>query len=420
GNDRLVEVEEGRRTPRGHVHSVGNQAWSVGDAGAAFGPQVDLAHRCPHRTVGAGPAVARTGRLPDMNAEPFAQATPPLFVTRDDGLLEELLRLAAAAGVTPEVAADPSIAVRGWMVAPLVLVGADMCDELARMRPPRRHHVLVVGWGAVPDEIFRTALELGAEDLITLPRSDGWLVEAMTDLHDRVPTAARTIGVIGGSGGAGATTFACAVGQLAGRSGPSVVIDTDPVGPGVDRVLGLEGEYGVRWDALQQTTGRLSARTLREALPRRRGVGALTWAAGPQGTLQAFAVREALSAAQRGHDVVVVDLARHGDSLIDEVAARCDRVVVLVIPTVPGLASAARICARMSAGRRLRAIVRGRGVDPAEVAEVTDIPVLAAMADQRGLAEVVDLGAGPLRSTRGPLARAAAVVLAEAAGGSDG
>ena len=40
-------------------------------------------------------------------------------------------------------------------------------------------------------------------------------------------------------------------------------------GPGVDRVLGLEDHDGFRWDALCQTTGRLSARALREALPRR-------------------------------------------------------------------------------------------------------------------------------------------------------
>jgi hypothetical protein len=39
------------------------------------------------------------------------------------------------------------------------------------------------------------------------------------------------------------------------------------------------------------------------------------------------------------------------------------------------------------------------------------LPVLAAMADQRGLAESIDLGLGPLRSRRGPLARAASDVL---------
>ncbi|UMG94017.1 hypothetical protein [Nocardioides sp. TF02-7] len=43
------------------------------------------------------------------------------------------------------------------------------------------------------------------------------------------------------------------------------------------------------------------------------------------------------------------------------------------------------------------------------------LPVLAQMRDQKGLAEALDLGLGPLRSRRGPLARAAAAVLASAA-----
>ena len=41
----------------------------------------------------------------------------PLFLTRDDDLLDELLRLAAAAGVTPEVAGDGRTALASWTSA---------------------------------------------------------------------------------------------------------------------------------------------------------------------------------------------------------------------------------------------------------------------------------------------------------------
>ena len=60
-------------------------------------------------------------------------------------------------------------------------------------------------------------------------------------------------------------------------------------------------------------------------------------------------------------------------------------------------------------------VVRGRGLDPEGVARVTGLPLLAEMADQRRLAESVDLGLGPVRSRRGPLARAAAQVLEQVA-----
>ncbi|MCW2764404.1 MAG: septum site determining protein [Nocardioides sp.] len=339
----------------------------------------------------------------------------PLFITRDETLLDELLRLAAAAGITPDVAHDAGAALRGWTAASLVLLGGDLAEELARLSPTRRAGVHVVAWGAVPDDLFRSALAVGAENVAELPRSDGWLTEALTDLGDSTQARGLVLGVMGGSGGAGATTFACALGQLAARSGPTVVVDADPLGPGVDRVLGLESQDGVRWDALCQTTGRLSARSLREALPRRGALGALTWYAGTPGSLQAFAVREVLSGARRGHDTVVVDLPRSADPLVDEVVSRCDLLLVMVVPTVAGIASAARLCARLGDRTGVRLVLRGNGIPAPEVARVTGVPVVAEMGDQRGLAESIDLGLGPVRSPRGPLGRAALAVLTRAA-----
>lgn len=337
--------------------------------------------------------------------------TAPLIVTRDQSLLDQLLRLAAAAGITPDVAPDIGAALRRWPRAPLVLVGSDVAAELAAISPARRSGVHVVAWGPVPDEMFRVAVALGGESVAQLPASEGWLVEALTDLGDPQRAAGAVIGVIGGSGGAGATTFACALGQLAARRGRAVVVDADPLGPGVDRVLGLEDRDGVRWDGLCHTTGRLSARSLREALPRREDLAALTWHAGAPGTLQAFAVREVLSAAQRGHDFVVVDLPRSEDALVDELVARCDRLLVVVVPSVAGVASAVRICARQPDPGRVRLVVRGTGVASSAIARATRVPVLVTMADQRGLAESIDLGLGPVRSRRGSLGRAAGEAL---------
>jgi len=338
--------------------------------------------------------------------------TAPLLVTADETLLDELLRLSAAAGTTPDVAHDVSGALRGWAKAPLVLVGADLAEPLARAAPARRDAVFVVLLGPSPDGVFATALAVGAESVAELPRSEGWLVERLTDVVDTGPARGLTVGVVGGSGGSGATTFACALGQVAGRRGPSVVVDLDPWGPGADRVLGLDLVDGIRWDALGHTTGRLSARALRDSLPRRDGVAVLTWYAGPEPRrLQAFAVREALSAARRGHDTVVVDLPRGWDALTEEVVTRCDHVLVTVIPTVPGLAAAVRVCSRFADPGALGLVVRGAGVDDHSLTRLTGAPVAVRMSDQRGLSEATDLGLGPVRSRRGPLGRSAASLL---------
>ena len=337
---------------------------------------------------------------------------PPLLVTNDDLLLGDLLRLSAAAGVVLDVAHDVAAGLRGWSGAGLVLVGADMADALAGTRPPRRAQVHVVARGRVPDELFRVALGLGAENVAELPISETWLVEVLTDAGDGIAARGVTIGVLGGSGGAGATVFASALAVTLGRSWRTLLVDADPLGAGIDRVLGMESLDGIRWDALNNTTGRLSARSLRDALPHRGGVSVLTWAGDRPTGLQAFAVREVLSAGQRGHDAIVLDLPRHPDQVVEEVLSRCDHLVLVCGVTVPAVTSASRVAARLvGVSSAAHLVVRGSGgVEPGEIARVLQLPLAAAMVDQRGLDEAVDLGAGPVRSRRGALARSARLV----------
>jgi secretion/DNA translocation related CpaE-like protein len=333
-----------------------------------------------------------------------------LIVTADPDLRDELHRLAAAAGSTPHTVPDPASALRAWPSAGLVLVGADAAAGLAGVAPPRRDAVHVVGWSGGGDRVYRDALDLGAEGVVELPAAEPWLIELLTDVGEQAGRG-RVVGVVGGAGGAGATTLSCALGQVAGRSGPALLVDTDPLGPGADRALGLELAEGVRWEVLGRTAGRLGSRSLREAVPRRDGLGLLTWSAGPRAPLTPGTVREALSAARRGHDVVVIDLARQ-DSLLDELAARCDHLLVVAPATVAGVAATARVLERLPGpGSRHLAVRRG-GVPPDDVARATGVPVLLEVPEQRRLAESVDLGLGPVRSARAPLARAVREALA--------
>lgn len=346
-------------------------------------------------------------------------APAPLLVTDDDLLLADLVRLAAAAGVTPDVARASAPALQSWAAAPLVLVGVDRAADLAHSRPPRRARVHVVGRGSLPDEVFRHALAIGAESVAGLPTSESWLVEMLTDVGDGGGPAGVTVGVVGGAGGVGATVFAAALAQVCATHGRTLVVDADVLGAGIDRVLGLEDADGIRWDALMQATGRLSARSLREALPRRDGLSVLAWPADRTPSLQAFAMREALSAGQRGFATVVVDVPRHPDPVVDEVLARCDHVLLVATLTVPAVAAAARVARRLPSGPGSGLVLRGGGVGvtPHEVGRLLDIPVVATMADQRGLDEAIGLGIGPLRSRRGTLARAARQAAAVVRGG---
>ncbi|CUR60569.1 Septum site determining protein [metagenome] len=337
----------------------------------------------------------------------------PLIVTRDDVLLEELLRLCAAAGVVPEVAVDAHAALRSWSGPPLVLLGSDVVADLAALTPQRRDGVHVVASADAAPDLLRLALRLGAETVAELPRAEAQVIEALSDLGERAP--ALTVGVVAGSGGAGASTFACALAQLAAVAGPTVLIDLDPWGAGLDRLLGCESDPGARWQDLGHTEGRLGARALREALPGRGGLGVLTWAPDETVSLPSVGAREAFAAAQRGHRTMVIDLPRLQDPIVEDVVARCDHLFVVVHASLTGVAAAGRVCGRWGRAGATSLVVRRPGLGVAEVSEVLGLPVSAELGTQRGLAEAVDLGVGPIRSRRGPLARAATAALRVAA-----
>ena len=339
-----------------------------------------------------------------------------MLVSGDPLLVADVQRLCAAAGVVPQVVPDAVGALRAWAGAPVVLVGEDVAESVAACAPPRRPRVHVLGHAPVADAGFRRALALGAEGVLALPEAETWLVEMLTDVGDGAEAPGVTIGVLGGSGGAGATVFAAALARAAAAVGPTLLVDADPLGAGVDRVLGLEDAGGIRWDALHATSGRLSSRALREALPGDGLLSVLTWPAERTTAPQAAVLREVLSAASRGFGAVVVDLPRHPDPVAEEAVVRCDHVVLVSTLTVPAVSAAARVVARLPSPTPARHLLTraGRGgVTPESVSRLLRVPLLAAMASQRGLDEAIDLGAGPGRARRGPLARAAATAVRE-------
>lgn len=346
----------------------------------------------------------------------------PLVISDDSDLIGEVLRLSAAGGVVPAVVRDAEDALRLWAIAPLILVGADQAAAMARLRPTRRHRVHVIGVGELSDVLFREAVTIGAESVSALPVSETWLVELLTDVADGAAEGGRLVGVIGGSGGAGATVFATALALRAAERTPALLVDLDPNGAGIDHVLGADRIGGIRWDALMQATGRLGGRSLRETLPRHGDLSLLAWPVDRPAALPAFAVRELLSAGRRGFGTVVLDLPRQRDPVTDEVLARCDSVVLVCALTVPGVVAASRLVPRLPVSPRAGLVTRGGlgGVAPEEAAEVLCLPLLAAMADQRGLDEAIGLGAGPVRSRRGVLARTAASVAHSLLGGRGG
>jgi secretion/DNA translocation related CpaE-like protein len=342
-------------------------------------------------------------------------SSSPLLVSQDDRLVADLQRLAAAAGTALDVAAEPAAVLASWPVAPVVLVGADQVTVLAGSRPARRDRVHVVSSGPLPDGLFRGALALGAEGVVELPAGDAWLVETLTDSVDGAAREGRVVTVLGGSGGVGATMFAAALATVGAADGhPVTLVDADPLGAGVERVVGLDDTSGAGWESLVESTGRFGSRSLRGALPQRDALAVLGWGAGARIAPGPETAREVISAARRGSGLVVVDAPRHLTPMATEILVRSDQAVVVTGLTLPAVAAAARVVAAVRpVVPAVHLVARGpaSALDPTDVARALKLPLAAAMRDQRRLDEAVDLGLGPVRARRGPLARAARCVL---------
>jgi hypothetical protein len=93
----------------------------------------------------------------------------PLVVSTDERLLDDLLRLLAAAGAEPELATGGPALRRAHRQAPLVLVGADALTAGAVRALPRRPGVVVVATHELPAADWAGAVEIGAERVAVLP-----------------------------------------------------------------------------------------------------------------------------------------------------------------------------------------------------------------------------------------------------------
>ncbi|GGV91340.1 septum formation initiator [Streptomyces gelaticus] len=352
----------------------------------------------------------------------------PLIVTEDVELLDDLLRLCAAAGAEPEVHHSLPENRGSWEQAPMVLVGDDAAQRCRGA--VRRRGVMLVGRDQDAPDVWRRAVEIGAEYVLRLPDSESWLVDQIANAAEGVGRPALTVGVIGGRGGSGASTLACALAVTAARVGRrTMLIDGDPLGGGIDVLLGGERAEGMRWPDFAHSKGRVGGGALEESLPALHGLRVLSWGRDDWVVIPPQAMRAVLAAARRLGGVVVVDLPRRVDESVAEALAQLDLGLLVVPGELRAVAAAKRVASM--AGMvldDLRLVSRGpyaAGLDERWVAQALGLPLAGELPLDAGLSDAQDGGVPPGGSARGPLARFCAAfweraLASEGAGGRAG
>jgi secretion/DNA translocation related CpaE-like protein len=317
----------------------------------------------------------------------------PLLLTGDPELLDQLLGVAAAAGVAVDVAIDAATCRPQWTESPLVLLGGDVIDATLAAGLRARPDVLAVAHDGITPELRNAAVSIGAEDILDLARDEAELVERLADVME--PAApARVIGVLAGRGGAGASVLAAGLALTAAARGPSWLIDLDPFGGGADALLGAELSAGARWTDLGALAGRLSPSALRSAVPVVNGVAIV--AADERSTEEAppESVRAVVSAASRGGGTVVLDLGRHPTLARDEAVAVTDELPLVVPAELHGVLAARRVAHSLrSPAPTPRAVIRVPGALPGrEVLRGLDLPFAGELADEVTVRAALQVG----------------------------
>ena len=315
-----------------------------------------------------------------------------VLVTAEARLRDVVESTAAALALRVVTVATPEAALPCWSGARVVLVGGDLAAAVASVAPPPRAKVHLVGFD--PAELGTWSMPLGAE-VIPLPQGVAWLAGVLAAAE----ADSRCVAVVGGSGGVGASTVAAGLALAAARRGRGcALVDLDPLGGGIDLLLGAERTPGWRWPRLLGARGEVG--DVRGVLPVVHGVTvvAMGRGAGDAG-LTAESVHAVLGSLGRYHHLVVVDGGRMPVPAARQALRAADATVLAVGDGVRAVAAAARVRAALEPNGVGVVVHRGRGGPPgAVVADALALPLWGEVPNDRRLAADAEAGEPPGRA----------------------
>lgn len=211
------------------------------------------------------------------------------------------------------------------------------------------------------------------DEVVRLPSGTARLIDLLS-----MPAgthSGRLVAVVGAVGGCGVSTLAAALAVRAASTTRTLLVECDPGGTGIDLLLGVESEPGLRVDDVRSVLGGPDPDALWAAVPvAGSGCGVLARnRSGGRGTLDPVGPGESDSgvgaalAHRGGGGLAVCDAGGLADG--SDILAHADHLVVVTRADLPGAVAAAR------AGRyrdRVSLVVRAQRGDPLGAVEVAE------------------------------------------------
>jgi secretion/DNA translocation related CpaE-like protein len=263
--------------------------------------------------------------------------------------------------------------------------------ELGTSLPNRSNTPFVLISDLAPElENFKSAIKQGAEDLLEIPRESAILLQKLSDLENKKSVRAKTIAVISGSGGAGASIVAAMAAWGMRRRFQTVLVDLAPDGGGVDVIFGQERNPASRWRDFVNSQGEIPSRTFQRELPK---VESLTLMSHDRGEFEnSFEInKKVLISLFQSFELAVVDLEIENLKNLN-----FQEVVLVCTNTVKGVAAAVRKNNQIkNAGFTAKLVVRelaGGDVNAEKIAQALKLELVAVLTTETQFQKDLDRG----------------------------
>lgn len=319
-----------------------------------------------------------------------------MLISADQSLVDETLSIAAAAAVEPTVLTEPSLLFDRWAGLDTVLVGEDCAAAVASLHLPDGPKIHLVGRD--PTILATWSMPLRAS-IVTLPGG----AEALSNVFSQRSSAhtSTVVTVRGASGGVGASTLAVGLAYQAAQQGfTSAVVDVDPLGGGIDLLLGAENVAGWRWDRLSQAQGQMG--DLSPILPCVDGLHFLSMPRQSAFAVGCEPVAAVLRSLRQTHRFLATDPGR-GREASGEECSRIATVQLLVVSTsVRSIAAAHQTLEKWVGVAPQLVIRRDPGTHATEdiIASQLELPVAGVLPHDPRTSAAAEYGEPPGRAVR--------------------
>ncbi|MDR1710880.1 MAG: P-loop NTPase [Propionibacteriaceae bacterium] len=330
-----------------------------------------------------------------------------LVVAESSDVQDLILSAAAAQDLSALATTDLDEICKAWSAVETIFVDEKQAEHLISRALPRREHVYLVGCDQ--KRLATWSTPLGAK-VIILPDGIAWLGAVLDE--GSTSAGGQVVALLGGSGGVGTSTLAaCLALAAAKKKKTAALVDVDPLGGGIDLLLGAEAAAGWRWPRLGGAEGHVG--DLREYLPKVEGVSVVSMARENPADLAKGPLTAIIQALRRTHDLVVIDAGRGLTGGSREAIRLAGRRLLVVAGTVRGIAAADQVI--QAHGCPVEVVLRrtpGAAGDAGTVQDLLGQPVVATIGDDKAVALAADRGDLPWLSARRTYLRTCAKLVA--------